>query len=173
MRQRQSSVTIETQLPVISSGATCFAGRGAWAGGGPNCASVLTGASKRAAAPHSGTTVRARNLRVIAVSPVSFCRANAGAPSGPVGNLLEVGAGNERLSQIHGILHHRGDCEPSVAIRLLVKIIIFLEHRIFAIKRTVFAQVPGAQLRGHYFQRPSMATFSSCSESESREARPT
>src|ERR1700688_3078122 len=128
MRQRQSSVTIDTQYPVRSSGATCFAGRGAWGGGGPNWACTQAGASNSAVALNG-----IRNRRIIGLSPGSFCHTNAGAPSGPLGNLLKIRARDERLGQILGIFHDGSHGEPGVAVALLVKIVVFLECGVLAV----------------------------------------
>src|SRR5277367_5977334 len=99
MRQRQSSVTMETQLPVTSSGAACLPVRGACGGGAPNWANMLAGA--RASTVIAAPSIR--SFRIIVVSSL-FCDACAQAPSGAIGDLLEVRAGHERFGQILGIL---------------------------------------------------------------------
>src|ERR1700722_3298617 len=104
---------------------------------------------------------------------LSLCHACAGAPACAVRNLFEIGAGNERLRQILWIFHHRGHGEPRVAIVLFMQIVIFLEHRVLAIRRTVLAQISSAQLRCHHLERASVRTFASCAQAESRGSRTT
>src|SRR6267378_462791 len=87
---------------------------------------------------------------------MSACRAGRRTPLAPVAFLLEMRARDERLLEVLRILDDSGHREPLIAVRLVVAIEVFEDHRVFAIGNAVLAKISRLQVRRDDLQRSAL-----------------
>ena len=76
-----------------------------------------------------------------------------GIPAGGIRNLLEMGAGDERLSEILRIVHDGHDDEPRVSIGFIEPCEILRQRSIRAVGHSIFPKISREHSRCDHLQR--------------------
>ena len=81
-----------------------------------------------------------------------LCRTRRRIPSGSIGLFLELRVQDQRIIEIDRIFDDSRHDHPDLVVGFLERIEIFGELRARAVRHAIFAEIPGAQVRGDDLQ---------------------